>query len=154
MLLSTFALLAVLSQAPASTPSAGARGDFDAGFHPALTVRNQGTSTADKGGWHAGASYRIRSIISVMAEASGDYRSADGNSSHIYLYGGGVRFQSGDMGRRLRPFAQLLLGGGHDNGFGDTDKTNHYPMLAPGGGLDIGLSKSAALRTRVDFPLL
>jgi hypothetical protein len=154
MFLSTFALISVLAQAPkpASPPAAG--GDLDVGFNPVMSVRNQGTTTTYKRGWHAGASYRIRRIISVIAEASGDYRSAGGHTANIYMYGGGVRFQSGQTDRRVRPFAQALFGGGQDNGFGDTDKINRYPMLTPGGGIDLGISSRAAVRLRLDFPLL
>src|SRR5262245_50508343 len=153
MLLSTFALLSVLAQTAKPAPAA-ARGDVYGGFNAVMSVRNQGTTTTYKGGWHGGASYRITSLISVVGEASGDYRSADAGTANIYLYGGGVRFQSGRTASRVRPFAQLLLGGGRDNGNADTDKINHYPMLNPGAGVDLGLSPRVAVRVRVDFPLL
>src|SRR4029079_10063009 len=98
---------------PASTsgsPGADSQGDFDAGYNPITWVRNQGTTTKYEKGWHAGASYRIRQVISVIAEASGDYRSVDGNTANIYTYAGGVRFQSGRRDVKVRPFAQLLFG--------------------------------------------
>jgi hypothetical protein len=142
---------------PASTsgsPGADSQGDFDAGYDPITWVRNQGTTTKYEKGWHAGASYRIRRIISVIAEASGDYRSVSGNTASIYTYAGGARFQSGRKDVRIKPFLQLLFGGGQDNGDGSSGKTNHYPMLSPGGGVDIGVSSAAAIRLRLDFPLL
>jgi hypothetical protein len=138
----------------ASTAGPPAQGDFDAGYNPITWVRNQGTTTKYEKGWHAGASYRIRQVISVIAEASGDYRSVDGNTANIYTYAGGVRFQSGRRDVKVRPFAQLLFGGGQDNGDGSTGKTNHYPMLSPGGGVDLAVSQAAAIRLRLDFPLL
>lgn len=131
-----------------------ARGDFDAGADIATWVRNQGTTTTYKGGWHAGGSYRIRRVISVVAEATGDYRSAGGHTANIYTYGGGVRFQSGRKDLRIRPFAKAILGGGQDNGDGSIHTTNHYPILTPGGGLDLGVSHGAAIRVSLDFPLL
>ena len=140
-----------------ATPSASgadARAEFDAGLDVGTWVRNQGTTTKYKTGWHAGASYRVRRIISVFAEASGDYRSVNGHSANIYTYGGGARFESGKKDQRVKPFAQLILGGGQDNGDGSTATTNHYPMLSPGGGVDLGITRSAAIRLRVDFPLL
>jgi hypothetical protein len=139
---------------PASStaaPGGDARGDFDAGVDLVTRVSNQGTSTTFKGGWHAGASYRLRRVISVVAEAHGDYHSSGGDTVSLYTYGGGVRFESGRRDVRVKPFAQLILGGGQDNAGG---KTNHYPMLSPGGGVDLGISHGAALRVRVDFPLL
>lgn len=140
--------------AASSSPGGAAGGDFEAGVDLVTTVRNEGTSTTFKGGWYAGASYRVRRVISVLAEAHGDYRSAGGHPSNIYTYGGGVRFESGRRDVRIKPFAQLILGGGQDNGGSSTGTTNHYPMLAPGGGVDLGISHSAALRVAVDFPLL
>lgn len=140
---------------PAAASSDGlARGDFAAGVDIATWVRNQGTTTTYKGGWHAGGSYRIRRVISAVAEATGDYRSVSGHTANIYTYGGGVRFQSGRKGLRIRPFAQAILGGGQDNGDGSTHRTNHYPMLTPGGGVDLAISHRAAIRVSLDFPLL
>src|SRR5262245_37608319 len=137
MLLSTLALISLLTQAKPAPPTA--QGDLSGGLNAGMWVRNQGTTTTYKGGWHGGASYRITSLISVMAEVSGDYRSASGKTAYMYLYSGGVRFQS-DRTARVTPFGQLLFGGGQDNGNADTDKVNHYPMLRPGGGVDIGVS--------------
>ena len=154
MLLSTLALISVLTQAPRPAAAPAARGDVYGGFNAVMSVRNQGKTTLyDNGGWNGGASYRITRAISVAAEASGDYRAASGRTAKIYLYAGGVRFQSDRRAPRVRPFAEVLFGGGHDNGNADTSKINHYPVLKPGGGLDFGISR-AALRVRVDFPLL
>ena len=154
MLLSTFALISVLTQTPRPAAAPAARGDVYVGFNAVMSVRNQGKTTTYKGGWHAGASYRLTRLISVVGEASGDCRSVSGQTANIYLYGGGVRFQSGPTAQRVRPFAEVLFGGGHDNGNADTGKTNHYPVLNPGAGIDFGISPRAALRLRLDFPLL
>src|SRR5690349_23215584 len=104
----------VLTAAPAFAQTAPAHGgnaqaDIDAGFNAVNRVHNQDTTTTFKGGWHAGASYRVKRIISVIGEASGDYHSSDGHTTSLYIYGGGVRFQGGDPKQRVRPFAQVLL---------------------------------------------
>jgi len=151
-ILTSVLALAWAAPALAQTPAgAGARGDFDAGVDVVTRVTNEGTSTTFKGGWDAGASYRIRRVISGVAEVHGDYHSSGGDTVSLYTYGGGVRFESGRKDVRIKPFAQLILGGGQDDAGG---RTNHYPMLSPGGGVDLGISHGAALRVRVDFPLL
>jgi hypothetical protein len=150
-------MLIVPASAFAQTASAhggGSKADIDVGFNAVNRVHNQDTTTIFKGGWHAGASYRVKRIISVIAEASGDYHSSDGHTTSLYTYGGGVRFQGGDPKPRLRPFAQVLLGGGQDNAPGGAHETNHYPMINPGGGVDLGISPRMAVRVRLDFPLL
>lgn len=150
-------MLIVPASASAQAPgahSAGAQADVDVGVNAVNRVHNQDTTTVFKGGWHAGASYRVKRIISVIAEASGDYHSSEGHTTGLYTYGGGVRFQGGDPKMRVRPFAQVLLGGGQDNAPGGTHETNHYPMINPGGGVDLGISPRVAIRLRLDFPLL
>src|SRR5262245_27080380 len=151
--------LVALAAAPAFAQTALAHGgraqaDIDVGYNPVNRVHNQDTTTIFQGGWHAGASFRVKRIISVLTEVSGDYHSSDGRTTSLYTYGAGVRFQSGDPKRRLRPFAQVLLGGGQDNAPGGAHETNHYPMINPGGGVDLGISPRMAVRLRLDFPLL
>lgn len=160
------ALLLVSVGAPrasAQTPSAPSaassrssdgqwRGDVEAGVNFATWLKNQGVTHTYKKGWHGGASYRLTRLISVVAEATGDYGSDAGTSLNVYTYGGGARFQSGRKDQALRPYVQVLLGGGQDNGTG-AGKTNRYPMLAPGVGGDLSVSR-VAIRLRLDFPLL
>src|SRR5215813_6551655 len=69
-----------------------ARAEIDAGYNPVNRVHNQDTTTIFQGGWHAGGSYRVKRIISVIGEASGDYHSSEGHTTSLYTYGGGVRF--------------------------------------------------------------
>src|SRR5207248_2048100 len=69
------------------------QGDFDAGVNLFNRVRNRGVSCTYKAGWHAGASYRIIHVISVVAEASGDYHKLPGYTANIYAFSGGARFQ-------------------------------------------------------------
>ena len=44
------------------------------------------------------------------------------------------------------------MGGAQDNADG-TGPKNHYPVLTPGGGVDVKIAKAAAIRVRLDFPL-
>jgi hypothetical protein len=150
----------VLAQTPAppSTPAANAgmdyHGDYVAGINAFDRVLNRGETTTYAPGWFAGASYRIIRVISVVGEIGGDYKKESGTSFHLYTFSGGARFQSGRKAARARPFAQILLGTGLDNGnIGQSTPTNHFPVVTPGGGVDVRLSQHAAARVKLDFPL-
>jgi hypothetical protein len=141
------------SSAAQSTSSGGDyQGDFFGGVSLINRVRNRGESTTYQPGWHAGASYRILHVISLVGEASGDYDKRDGFTAHIYAFSGGVRFQSAAKHERVKPFALLMLGTAMDNGTG-TGTSNHYAVVTPGGGVDLGVADHLALRLRLDFPL-
>lgn len=139
------------SSAAPSSSSGESKGDVDFGVNFGNWVRNRGVINLYKKGWHAGASYRITHLISVISEISADYRQLPGFTAKLYTYAGGARFQSGTTGTHLSPFAQIVIGGGQDND--DGAKTNHYPIVSPAGGVDLGLGQHAALRLRADFPL-
>jgi hypothetical protein len=140
------------AKAKASSSSDDYHGDFDAGINLFNRVRNRGVSSTYKAGWHAGASYRLIHVISLVAEASGDYRKLPAYTANIYAFSGGVRFESTAKAERVKPFAQLLMGTAMDNGSG-TGPKNHYPVVTPGGGIDLGLAHHLAARLRLDFPL-
>jgi hypothetical protein len=139
---------------PAKSSSSGGdyQGDINGGVNLVNRVLNRGVSTTYNPGWHAGASYRIIHVLSVVGEASGDYNKESTFTAHIYAFSGGVRFESNSKDERVKPFALLMLGTGLDNGTGNGD-TNHYPVVTPGGGVDLGIGKHVAARLRVDFPL-
>ena len=74
----------------------------------------------------------------MFTEIGGDYTTESGESLYVYTFSGGVRFQSGTRAERFKPFAQILMGTGWDNGsVGQSTPTNHFPVVTPGGGLDI-----------------
>ena len=138
--------------APASATSAAARsGDID--FAAAIDAQRDRGHSDTYSGWHLGASYRAYHLINVVGEIGGEYRSAAGFTVNQYSYSGGVRFESPGPAR-VAPFAQILMGATQDNG--RTTKsalTNHYPVVAPGAGIDLRAAPRAAIRARVDFPL-
>jgi len=141
---------------PASTTAASsggeAKGDYSAGLNLGNWVRNRGVVDRFKIGWNAGASFRITHLISVIGEANGDYLDTAAYTVHRYEVGGGARFQESGGSSRVSPFLQIVLGTGLDNQEA-VDTTNHYPVVSPGGGVDIAASRHAALRLRADFPL-
>ncbi len=147
------ALVCVLAlSAPAAAKADDYKGDLDVAAHLFNKVRNRGVTSTYKGGWHVGTSYRVLHVVSMIAEFSGDYRKCPGYTANIYAYSGGVRFQSGTKGERVKPFAQILMGGAQDNGTGD-GTINHYVVVTPGGGVDVGLGRHVAARLKLDFPL-
>jgi len=154
--LSAPALAQTPAPPPASSSGAGLdyHGDYAAGINAFDRIRNRGETTTYAPGWFAGASYRITRVISVVGEIGADYKKESGTSFHLYTFSGGARFQSGRKAARARPFAQILLGTGLDNGnVGQSTPTNHFPVVTPGGGLDVRLAKHVAARVKLDFPL-
>ncbi|MGH9411413.1 MAG: hypothetical protein ACRD1V_18405 [Vicinamibacterales bacterium] len=162
---STFALLLVCSlpglaaaqtaqpaqPAPAAASSGGGyHGDYEIGVNFFDRVRNRGVTTTYSPGWYAGASYRVMSVISVVGEIAADYK----NPLHAYTFSGGARFQSGSKAARARPFAQVLMGAGADNGgIGQSPTHNRFPVVTPGGGVDVRLGPHVAARVKLDFPI-
>lgn len=141
--------------APAPAASSSSRGapDLEAGVALVHRVTNKGESETYGPGWYVGGSYPVTRVISVIALLTGDYDSTNGRTANIYTYGGGARFTWGDG--RIKPFAQVVFGGGQDNGIGAASaSTNRFPMLAPGGGADIAMGRRLALRLRLDVPIL
>jgi len=126
---------------------------FDGSLNVVMKVLNRGVSSTYKPGWTFGASIHASSFINVIASMSGDYnKDAVGYTANIYSYGGGVRFESINSPKKVRPYIQVLLGGAQDNGDG-TGKINHCPFVAPGGGATFVINKRAAVRAMLDFPL-
>jgi hypothetical protein len=142
---------------PTAAPSGSGgdyHGDYEVGVNLFDKVRNRGETTTYSPGWYVGASYRITHAISVMGEAAGDYNSDNGTTFYIYTFSGGVRFQSGSKAARISPFAQVLMGTGMDNGsVGQSPTKNHFPVVTPGGGVDLRAAKHLGARLKLDFPL-
>jgi hypothetical protein len=137
------------------TPAVRAQADVEAGLNVVDRVTNKGTSHVYSGGFYAGASFRLKALISVMALVSGEYDKRDTYTANLYSYSGGARFDFLATGR-VRPFAQILLGLGQDNGIDaeTPNKTNYYPYLAPGIGTDLAVHRRLSVRVRFDVPIL
>jgi Outer membrane protein beta-barrel domain len=151
-----FAVLASLLTAvfvlPAPAAAQDDHGDYFGGVNAVNRVLNRGESTTYSPGWFAGAAYRVTHAISVTGEVAADYRDENGTRQHITTFSGGVRFQSGARAAKLRPFALILMGTGMDD-LGTDGATNHYPVVTPGGGVDVRLADHVAARVKLDFPL-
>jgi hypothetical protein len=143
--------------APAPKAAAASSGnvpktEIEVGADLIMSVLNRGVTNTYKKGWFVGAAMRATSLISIIAAVSGDYQSRTGYTANIYAYSGGARFESDSTSQKVKPFAQLMLGGAQDNGTG-IGIINHYPVVTPGGGVDFVASRRLSVRFRVDFPL-
>jgi hypothetical protein len=138
------------------TPAVRAQADVEAGLNVVDRVTNKGTSHVYSGGFYAGASFRLKALISVMALVSGEYDKRDTYTANLYSYSGGARFDFMAPTGRVRPFAQILLGLGQDNGIDaeTPNKTNYYPYLAPGVGTDLAVHRRLSVRVRFEVPIL
>jgi hypothetical protein len=138
--------------AAASSTSGPARGSLEGGVDFGMRTMNGDDKNTYKSGFYVGGSMHVTSVINIIAMVGGDYQSRTGYTANIYTYSGGVRFESTSDTMRVKPFIQALLGGSQDNGTGN-GISNHYMNVTPGGGVDLGLGSSAAIRVRLDFPL-
>ena len=79
---------------------------------------------------------------------AGDFGAYSQSSTKTFTYLVGPRF-SVRTRTRITPYVETLFGGAHisTSGFGGT---NAFAVLA-GGGLDLGMSRSVALRPQVDY---
>jgi hypothetical protein len=137
-------------------PAGPAQADVEGGANIADRVTNKGTTNVYKGGFYAGASFRVKTLISVMAVVTAEYDKRDAYTANIYTYSGGARFDFMAPTGRVRPFAQIVLGLGQDNGIDaeTPNKTNYHPYLAPGVGTDLAVHRNVLVRVRVDVPIL
>lgn len=85
--------------------------------------------------------------LGLVADVGGYHAAPFNNSLNTVTYLFGPRF-SYRRGSKLTPFAQVLVGGAHLSGSGNS--TNGLAVSA-GGGLDLGVSNHLALRTQVDY---
>ena len=139
-----------------SPPAAPAQADVEGGVNIADRVTNKEITNVYKGGFYAGASFRVKALISVMGVVTAEYDKRDTYTANIYTYSGGARFDFMTPTGRVRPFAQVVLGLGQDNGIDaeTPNKTNYYPYLAPGVGTDLAVHRKVSVRVRVDVPVL
>lgn len=136
----------------ATVPNAWGKGDIEGGADVGMRVLNRGETTTYKSGWFVGGSMRVNNVVSIIAQITGDYSKQTGYTANRYTFGGGTRFNFMPGQRRVNPFAQIVLAGGQDNGTGN-GINNHYPVVDPGGGVDVMISRGLSFRGRVDFPL-
>jgi hypothetical protein len=118
-------------------------------------------------GWSGSVATTINPWMSIVGEASGNY-TADAASlygferfvgysykEHTFL--GGPKFVGRFAEGRVNPFGQFLAGVEIDNigvdvldGLVDDHAKDTYFAIQPGGGVDIGLTDSLAIRMQVD----
>jgi len=104
-------------------------------------------------GWMAGAAVPLSGWFSVVADASGGYKTDDAFgarvrvSAHALLAGGRASARIG----RLAEFVQLLAGAvrGSGTAFGFTETTSAF-AVQPGAGVDYPVSTRLAARAQVD----
>jgi hypothetical protein len=149
-------ILAGPAAAQGAAPAGGAQADVEVGIDVVNRVTNKGLTNVYTGGFYAGASWRIKTLISVMTVITADFDKRDAYTANIYTYAGGARFDLRTPEGRVRPFAQVVLGLGQDNGIDaeTPNKTNYYPYLAPGVGTDLAVHDKLSVRVRVDVPIL
>jgi len=114
-------------------------------------------------GWNGGLTIRVKGKLGAVADFAGFYRKFQGEidgdtvdaSANLHTFLFGPRFSG--SGERFRPFGQALFGAGRLSGSAafDSDKSNldsNTGFAASfGGGVDVSLNKSVAMRASLDF---
>ena len=103
-------------------------------------------------GWMVSQTANLKPWLGMVGDVSGNYSSGTGllGSTHSAL--AGVRFTGRPNGGRVNGFGQLLAGIQFSNvhGLGISDSLVNF-AIQPGGGVDIKLSDSLALRMQLDY---
>jgi hypothetical protein len=149
------AVLAVFCLCP-SLARAQATGDW-ASFGFSFLVANEPERSDGLAGWFLSVPTPVpgvtrgRVAIRPVMEFSGSYWRQDGMWVKLHTAEAGVRVRA-ESARRIRPFAQVLIGGALVDCCGSS---GGRLSLDPGAGVDITIPHSASkLRVGVAFPML
>ena len=134
--LAVMILLGAISSFADETPA----GDVAAGY----SFMHFGSS----GGNAQGGSFSAAVNANRWFGIAGDFGVYSQSSTKTFTYLAGPRFSVRTQSR-ITPYVETLFGGAHltTSGF---PGTNGFALLA-GGGLDLGMSRSVALRPQVDY---
>ena len=107
----------------------------------------QQTSTL---GWNVSVAGNLLPWLGLVGDVGGNYKTVADVTLKIHTFLSGVRI-SGRAGR-LVPFGQFVVGLAQSSaGYYGLNASSYDLAMQPGGGVDIGLSDSVALRVQVDF---
>jgi hypothetical protein len=105
-------------------------------------------------GWNIFAGYRVSNRVTMITEFDGYPAHDTGYYGKIYSYMGGARFDVGPT-TPVKTFVQFLFGGTqNEDRTVDPIKVNHQSGLFVGGGVDLPLAKSLAVRVQGDYMLM
>ena len=95
-----------------------------------------------------GGSFSAAGNVNRWFGIAGDFGAYNESPTKTFTFLAGPRFSVRTRRSRITPYAETLFGGAHmsTNGFGSTG----FSALV-GGGVDLGLSPSVALRPQVDY---
>jgi hypothetical protein len=119
---------------------------------PSGTGSGTGSTThLNFNGWNAGGEAKITCMFAIAGEVSGVYNTPPGSNTRVniydYLFGPRIFWPNSSM---VTPFGEVLLGGAHAS---SGSYSNNAFGAAFGGGVDVGITHSLAIRGRVDYLL-
>jgi hypothetical protein len=108
-------------------------------------------------GWFASGSARVSPSAAIVGEVAGNYKTVDRLGSPFrysaYFFGAGPRIAR--YRGRVRPFGQVLVGASvFGNSYRDFSGSSTLFSWQPGGGVDIALSGTLALRAGANVRVL
>lgn len=123
-----------------------------------LRHSQDGVSLTSSLGWNVSAVGNVTPWLGVVGDVGGNYKNLDSLTGgivegvNIHTFLSGPRFSGRFSREHVVPFGQFLGGLALANGtvFGVSD-TSSYFTIQPGGGVDIALSDSVAVRFQVDY---
>lgn len=108
-----------------------------------------GTSTL---GWNTSFAGNLSPWIGVIGDVGGNYKTVSGVTFKIHTYLSGIRVTGRSEFGRINPFGQFLVGLAQSRaGVRGFSISGNDFAIQPGGGVDIGLSNSVAVRLQMDF---
>lgn len=107
-----------------------------------------GSGGLNQNGISGSVSYNPIPFMGVVGDFGGYHASPGGTSVNTYTYLFGPRIQLPNP-TRIKPFAQFLVGGAHENIYGVGSTTDF--AYSVGGGVDFGILPHLALRPQLDY---
>jgi hypothetical protein len=139
-------ILGAVAAGPASAQTGGTNVAFGYSFLRLLDDADENLPL----GWLVSFATPVRSTpVALVGEIAGNYRRTDDITFRLHTAQGGVRI-FGDTDGGVTPFAQVLAG---VMAYGCCGGSSRAFSLEPGGGVDVAVGRSVALRLAASLPI-
>lgn len=110
-------------------------------------TRIGGAAGVSTNGWTAAVTGNVNRWLGVTGDIGGSYKSFGGANGNAYTFMFGPTFSRNDKTKGATPFAHFLVGGFRASaGFGGMSASTSGFAVMAGGGVDVNVTRSTAIR--------